>query len=51
MEIVEKELRIRSEVDPEKFVEDFCSNPKKLIRKIDLEKVLEEEVEEKFALH
>ncbi|MBC7113151.1 MAG: AbrB/MazE/SpoVT family DNA-binding domain-containing protein [Candidatus Methanomethyliales bacterium] len=51
MEIVEKELRIRSEVDPEKFMEDFCFSPKKLTRKIDLEKVLGEEVEERFALH
>ena len=52
MEIGEKELRIRPEVDdPEKFIEEFCSaGGKKLTRKIDLEKVLEEGVEERIAL-
>ena len=51
MEIGEKELRIRPEADPEKFIEEFCSaGGKKLTRKIDLEKVLEEGVEERIAL-
>ena len=51
MEIGEKELRIRPEVKPEKFIEEFCSaGGKKLTRKIDLEKVLEERVEERIAL-
>jgi hypothetical protein len=39
-------------VDPKRFVEDFCSISKgKLTRKIDLKKILEEEVEERIALH
>jgi len=51
MEIKEKELHIKPEVDPEKFIEEFCSiKRKKLTRKIDLEKVLEEGVEERIAL-
>ena len=51
MEIREKELRIRPEMDPEKFIEEFCSTVgKKLTRKIDLEKVFEEEVEGRIAL-
>jgi len=51
MEIKEKELLIRSEVDPESFVEDFCSiTKKKLTRKIDLKRILEEEVEERLVL-
>jgi len=41
---------IRSKVDPTKFVEDFCSAGRKLREKIDLERLLEEEVEERFAL-
>ena len=51
MEIREKELLIRPEVDPESFVEDFCSiAKKKLTRKIDLKGILEEEVEERLVL-
>ena len=51
MEIREKELLIRPMVDPEGFVEDFCSiAKKKLTRKIDLEEILEEEVEGRFVL-
>ena len=51
MEIKEKELLIRREVSPEKFVNDFCSVAKrKLTRKVDLERILEEEVEERLAL-
>jgi AbrB family looped-hinge helix DNA binding protein len=52
MEIKEKEILIRPGVDPIKFVDDFCSIiTKKLTRKVDLEKLIEEEVEERFALH
>lgn len=50
MEIRENGLSIRSVMDPESFVEDFCSIPKKkLTRKIDIKRVLEEEVEERLA--
>ncbi len=39
-------------MDPVKFVEDFCSTGgRKLNEKINLEKLFEEEVEERFALH
>jgi len=52
MEMKEGELSIRPAVDPKRFVEDFCSISKgKLTRKIDLKKILEEEVEERIALH
>jgi len=50
MEVRGKELLIRPEVDPEGFVEDFCSIAKKITRKIDLEGILEEEVEGRFVL-
>jgi len=51
MEIREKELRIRPEADPERFIEEFCSAAgKKLTRKIDLERIFEEEVEGRIAL-
>ena len=51
MEIREKELLIRPMVDPESFVEDFCSiAKKKLTRKIDLEGILEKEVEGRLVL-
>jgi len=52
MEVREKEVVIRSGVDPKDFVESLCSiTEKKLTRKIDLEKLLEEEAEERLALH
>jgi len=52
MEIRGKEVFIRPEVSPEKFVEAFCSVVhKKLTEKVDLEKLLEEEVEESLVLH
>ncbi|MEM2126850.1 MAG: hypothetical protein QXH67_01325 [Candidatus Bathyarchaeia archaeon] len=42
------ELSIMPFMDPESFVEDFCSITKKrLTRKIDIKRVLEEEVEER----
>ena len=52
MEVRGRELLIRPEKDPEKFVDDFCSiAKKKLTHKMDLKRILEEEVEERFALH
>ena len=51
MEVREREVVISSGVRPEDFVEDFCSTAeKKLSKKIDLERLLEMEVEERFAL-
>lgn len=39
-------------MSPEEFVDGFCSVVKqKLTSKIDLEKLIEQEVEERFALH
>ncbi|MEM1515568.1 MAG: AbrB/MazE/SpoVT family DNA-binding domain-containing protein [Candidatus Bathyarchaeia archaeon] len=52
MEVKEKELIITPGVSPEEFVEGFCSVVKrKLTSKIDLERLIEQEVEERFALH
>jgi AbrB family looped-hinge helix DNA binding protein len=52
MEMREGELSIRRAEDPGRFVEDFCSiSKRKLTRKIDLKKILEEEVKERVALH
>lgn len=52
MEVRDKEVVIRSEVDPKDFVEDFCRVVgQKLTKKIDLEVLLEQEAEERFALH
>ncbi|MEM2352334.1 MAG: AbrB/MazE/SpoVT family DNA-binding domain-containing protein [Thermoproteota archaeon] len=51
MEVREREILMKPELDPEKFVEDFCSTERKLTRKIDVKKILEEEVEERFVLH
>ena len=51
MEIRDREVIIRSGVRPEDFIEDFCSViGEKLTKKIDLERLLEKEVEERFAL-
>ncbi len=51
IEIREKEVLIKPGVDPERFIDDFCSlTQRKLKKKVDLEKLLEEEVEERFAL-
>ena len=51
IEVREKEVLIKRGVDPERFVEDFCSlTGRKLTKKVDLEKLLEREVEERFAL-
>jgi len=52
MEIREKEVVIKPGMDPEGFVESFCSvTGNKLTKKVDLERLLEQEVEERFALH
>lgn len=51
MEVREREVVISSGMRPEEFVEDFCSTvDKKLSRKIDLGRLLELEVEERFAI-
>jgi AbrB family looped-hinge helix DNA binding protein len=49
-EVKEKELIIKPEMDPEKFVEEFCSVPKKLTKKIDLKRIYEEELEERLGV-
>ncbi|MEM2049809.1 MAG: AbrB/MazE/SpoVT family DNA-binding domain-containing protein [Thermoproteota archaeon] len=51
MEVRENELLMRPELDPEKFVEEFCSTGgKKLTRKIDLKSIMEEEAEDRLVL-
>ncbi|MEM2370659.1 MAG: AbrB/MazE/SpoVT family DNA-binding domain-containing protein [Candidatus Bathyarchaeia archaeon] len=51
MEVRGKEVLIKPKMDPVKFVEDFCSRGgKKLTEKIDLERMLEGEVEERLVL-
>ena len=51
MEVREKEIVIKPGMDPEGFVESFCSaTGRKLTKKVDLERLLEQEVEERFAL-
>ncbi|MBO3754634.1 MAG: AbrB/MazE/SpoVT family DNA-binding domain-containing protein [Candidatus Brockarchaeota archaeon] len=51
MEVREKELLMKPELDPEKFVEEFFSTGrKKLTRKIDLKRIMEEEAEDRLAL-
>lgn len=49
-EVKEKEVVMKSPVDPKKFVEDFCNVPRKLKKKIDIHKVLEEQVEEEYEI-
>ncbi|NWG09094.1 MAG: AbrB/MazE/SpoVT family DNA-binding domain-containing protein [Nitrososphaerales archaeon] len=52
MEVRDKEVVIKPGMDPEEFVESFCSvTGRKLTKKIDLKRLLEQEVEERFALH
>lgn len=48
-DVKEKEIIIKSAVDPKKFVEDFCNVPKKL-KKINIKK-LEKVLEEEYDLH
>ena len=51
MEVRDKEVVISSGVDPKDFVESFCRVAgQKLRKKIDLETLLEQEVEDRFAL-
>jgi len=52
MEVRGGELALTTTLNPKDFVESFCSiGGKKLKEKIDLDKLLEQEVEERFALH
>lgn len=52
MEVREKEVIIRSGVDPKDFIESFCSIAgKKLTKKIDLERLMEKEIEERLVLY
>lgn len=52
MEFIREGVLIRPKEDPSKFVENFCSTSgKKLKEKIDLKKLIEEEVEGRFVLH
>jgi hypothetical protein len=52
LEVRGKEVLIRRALEPTSFVDDFCSLiDKKLREKVDLERLLEGEVEERFALH
>lgn len=51
IEVREKELLMKPDLDPEEFIDDFCSTgKKKLTRKIDLKKILEEEAEDRLVL-
>ena len=51
MEVREGEIAIIPERDPREFVEGFCSVVKeKLTKKIDLERLIESEVEERLSL-
>ena len=52
MEVRENEVVISPGVDPERFVESFCSvTERKLTKKLDLERLLEQEDEQRLALH
>jgi len=52
LEVRGKEVLIRRALEPTSFVDDFCSLiDKKLKEKVDLERLLEGEVEERIALH
>ena len=52
LEVKEEGLLIKPSKDPEEFIEEFCSQVKeKLPERVDLERMLEEEVEERFALY
>lgn len=51
MEVRDKEVVIKPGMDPEEFVESFCSvTGRRLTKKIDLKRLLEQEVEERLAL-
>jgi AbrB family looped-hinge helix DNA binding protein len=52
LEVRDKEVLIRRWVNPTNFVDDFCPLiDKKLKEKVDLEKLLEGEVEERTILY
>lgn len=52
MEVREGELVITPGVNSEEFVNRFCSVVKcKLVKRVDFEKLIEQEVEERIALH
>jgi len=52
LEVREGEIVIIPGTDPREFVEGFCSVIKeKLTERIDLERLIESEVEERLALH
>lgn len=50
-EVREKEIVIKSAVDPVKFVEDFCNVPKlkKRLTTREIKRILDEQYEEEFA--
>ena len=50
LEVKGRELVLRSDVNPEKFVEEFSSVPNKLKHKVDLKKLYEEQLEEKHEI-
>ncbi|MDK2464779.1 MAG: AbrB/MazE/SpoVT family DNA-binding domain-containing protein [Candidatus Korarchaeota archaeon] len=51
LEVQEDRLIIRPSMDPADFVNEFCSQVKeKLTGEVNLERILEEEVEERVAL-
>jgi len=51
MEVEEKRLVIKKTLKPERFIEEFCStSAKKLADKINLERILGEEVGERLGL-
>ena len=51
MEVEEKRLVIKKTLKPERFIEEFCStSAKKLTDKVNLERILEEEVGERLDL-
>jgi len=52
MEIKGKKIIMSSGVNPKEFVESFCTVvKKKLTKKIDLERLIESEIEERASLH
>jgi len=52
MEIEGKKIIISSGVNPKEFIESFCSIvKKKLTKKIDLERLIESEIEERVSLY
>ena len=52
-EVKDGNVIIKSSIDPEKFVEDFCNIPKNLRKDIDskqIKKMLDEQYEERFNI-